>query len=98
MSLDGGLYSRTLAAGGLFISVFAVVALTGPGRIDIVDGQARYEVARSLALNGDSAVRHSHVWFGVFPGPEARRYTYYRFPHSVLGAPAVWLADLAGPP
>ncbi len=96
MSLDGGLYGRTLAAGGLFISVFAIVALTGPGRIDIVDGQTRYEVARSLVDHGDDVIRDEHVWFGRFPGRGGLDYTTYRFPQSVLGIPFIVLSDLTG--
>ncbi len=53
-----------------FPFVFAVAALSGPGRIDIVDGQARFEAARSLIETGDSTVRDARVWFGVFPGRE----------------------------
>jgi hypothetical protein len=37
-----------LALAGLFCVVFAALALTGPGRIDSLDGQARYEIARGL--------------------------------------------------
>ena len=97
MSLDAHIYSRTLAAGGLLISVFAMVALTGPGRIDIVDGQTRYEVARSLVDHGDDVIRDEHIWFGRFPGRGGRDYTTYRFPQSVLGVPAIVLSDLTGP-
>src|SRR5438477_405234 len=82
---------------GEFVFVFAAVALTGPGRIDIVDGQTRYEVARSLVERGDSAVRDPEVRFWVFPGRAGRRYTPYRFPQSVLGAGAIGLADATGP-
>ena len=35
-----------VALSGLFLFVLAVLALSGPGRIDIVDGQNRYLVAR----------------------------------------------------
>lgn len=80
---------------GLF--VFAVVALSGPGRIDITDGQVRYEVGRSLVEHGDSVVRDPRVWFAVFPGRGGERYTVYRFPQSVLGAAAIEIADLSGP-
>ena len=38
---------------GQFLVVFALVALSGPGRIDIIDGQTRYEVARSMVDHGD---------------------------------------------
>ena len=82
---------------GLWASVFAMAALTGPGRIDIVDGQTRFEVSQSLIDDGDSAVRDPRIWWGRFPGRDGLDFTYYRFPHSVLGAGAVWLADATGP-
>jgi hypothetical protein len=82
---------------GEFLFVLAAVALSGPGRIDIVDGQTRYEVARSLVEYGDSVVRDPEVWFWVFPGRAGQRYTPYRFPQSVLGAGAIVIADATGP-
>jgi hypothetical protein len=87
----------SLALAGQALAVFAAVALSGPGRIDIVDGQTRYEVARSLVEHGDLAVRDERVWFWVFPGRHGQRFTYYRFPQSVAGAGAIWLADRTGP-
>jgi hypothetical protein len=86
-----------LALLGLALFTFSVVALSGPGRIDIVDGQTRYEVARSLVEHGDSVIRDERVWFNVFPGRDGARYTYYRFPQSLAGAAAIWLADATGP-
>jgi hypothetical protein len=86
-----------LALAGQALFVFAAVALSGPGRIDIVDGQTRYEVARSLVEHGDVAVRDERVWFWVFPGRDGQRFTYYRFPQSVAGTGAIWLADTTGP-
>jgi hypothetical protein len=77
--------------------VFAVVALSGPGRIDIVDGQTRFEVARSLVEHGDSIIRDERVWFWVLPGRDGERYTTYRFPQSLFGVPAILLADTVGP-
>src|SRR6516164_6696942 len=71
---------------GLLLLVFAVVALSGPGRIDIVDGQTRYEVARSLVDHGDSVIRDKDVWFAVLPGRDGQPHTNYRFPQSGLGA------------
>ncbi|MCI0457419.1 MAG: hypothetical protein L0Z62_10660, partial [Gemmataceae bacterium] len=82
---------------GQFVFVFSAVALSGPGRIDIVDGQTRFEVARSLVEHGDSAIRDERVWFWTFPGRDGQRHTPYRFPQSVLGAGAIWLADATGP-
>jgi hypothetical protein len=86
-----------VALAGLFLSVFAVVALSGPGRIDIVDGQTRFEVARSLVEHGDSVIRDPRVWFVVFPGREGHRYTKYRFPQSAAGVIAILAADATGP-
>jgi hypothetical protein len=85
------------AVAGLALFIFAVVALSGPGRIDIVDGQTRYEVARSLVDHGDSIIRNDQVWFWVFPGRDGQPYTKYRFPQSGLGLPAILLADAIGP-
>jgi len=86
-----------IAQAGLFLAVLAVVALSGPGRIDIVDGQTRYEVARSLVEHGDSVIRDPNVWFVVFPGRDGRRYTKYRFPQSAAGVAAILAADRSGP-
>src|SRR3954463_2654402 len=82
---------------GLFLTVFAVLALSGPGRIDIIDGQARYEVARSLVDHGDLEVRDPDLWFPVARGRDGKVFTCYRLPHSLLGVPALWLADVTGP-
>jgi hypothetical protein len=101
--MSGGVFSVPsrlwwgIALAGQFVLVFAVAALSGPGRIDIVDGQTRYEVARSLVEHGDSRIRDARVKFWVFPGREGDRYTPYRFPQSVLGAGAILLADATGP-
>lgn len=83
-----------LALLGQFLFVFAVLALTGPGRIDITDGQVRYEVARGLIDWHDVEVHDSRVWFAVFPGRDDKRFTDYRLPQSLLGAVAIWLANL----
>jgi len=82
---------------GQFLVVFAVVALSSPGRIDIVDGQTRYEVARSLVDHGDSIIRDRVCWFAVYKGRDGQKYTDYRLPHSLLGVAAIVLADATGP-
>ncbi len=83
---------------GLFLFSFSVVALSGPGRIDIDDGQTRFAVAQSLREHGDSIVRDPDVSFFVFPGRHGDRYTIYRYPQSLAGAAAIWLADVTGRP
>src|SRR5262245_16211132 len=82
-----------LALCGQFVLVVAVVALSGPGRIDSVDGQSRYEVARSLVEHGDSVIRDEHVRFRVHTGRDGQRYTAYRLPQSGLGVLAIFVAD-----
>src|SRR5262245_27603120 len=86
-----------LALLGLFLGLFGLVALSGPGRIDIVDGQTRFEAARSLVEHGDLAIRDERVWFNVFPGRHGERHTWYRLPKIVLGAVAIAAADSTGP-
>jgi hypothetical protein len=86
-----------LGFAGLFLFVFSVAALSGPGRIDIVDGQTRYEVARSLVDHGDGKIRDPRVWFGVFPGRKGQLYTKYRFPQTAAGVAAIWASDTTGP-
>jgi hypothetical protein len=82
---------------GQFVFLFAVVALSGPGRIDVADGQTRYEVARSLVDHGDLVIRDPNVRFVVFPGRDGQLYSKYRFPHSAAGVAAIVLADVTGP-
>lgn len=87
----------TIALFGLGLFIFAVVALSGPGRIDIVDGQTRFEVGRSLIEHGDSALRDDRISWSRFPGRDGNDYSYYRFPQSIMAAGAIWLADATGP-
>jgi hypothetical protein len=86
-----------LALAGLFLTVFALLALSGPGRIDIVDGQTRYEVSRSLVEYHDSVIRDDACWMNVYEGRNGDNYTNYRFPQSVLGVAAILAADATGP-
>lgn len=87
-----------LALLGLFLFVFAVVSLSGPGRLDIIDGAPRYEVARSLVEHGDAVIRDPDVTFTVLPGRDGQRYSNYRLPQSLAGVFAIWSADATGPP
>jgi hypothetical protein len=82
---------------GLFLFVFALVALSGPGAIDIIDGQPRYEVARSLVEHGDCVIRNPQLTFLILPGRDGLRYSTYRLPQSIAGVAAILLADATGP-
>jgi hypothetical protein len=74
-----------------------VLVLSGPGRIDIMDGQARYFVARSLVDHGDPVVREPGFWFCILPGRDGNNYSAYRLPFILAGVPALWLSDATGP-
>ncbi len=82
---------------GLGLATFAVVGLSGPGRIDIIDGQTRFEVGRSLVEHGDSILRDERIWWSRFTGRDGQPYSDYRFPHSVMAAGAILAADASGP-
>ena len=86
-----------MALAGLFLSVFAVVALSGPGRIDIIDGRVRYEVARSLVDHGDVDIQDLRIRMTILPGRGGRRYSQYRFPQSAAGVAAILASDASGP-
>jgi hypothetical protein len=82
---------------GLALAVFGVVGLTGPGRIDIEDGQTRFESGRSLIEHGDTAIRDSRlIWFRL-PGRGGLDFTRYRFPQELIAAGCIWIADATGP-
>ena len=86
-----------LALSGLALAVFAVVALTGPGRIDIEDGQTRFESGRSLVEHGDTAIRDPRlVWFRL-PGRDGLDFTLYRWPQELIAAGCISIADATGP-
>ncbi|HVX12358.1 MAG TPA: hypothetical protein VHC22_14340 [Pirellulales bacterium] len=89
--------SWLLALTGLAVFVFAVVAISSGGRIDVIDGQTRYQVARSIVEHGDSVVRDADTWFAVFPGRNGDRYSNYRFPHTLVAAASILVADATGP-
>ncbi len=82
---------------GLGFFTFGVVGLSGPGRIDVVEGQLCFEVGRSLVEHGDFEVRDERVWWGRFPGRNGGFYAHDRFPQSLVAAAAIRVADATGP-
>jgi hypothetical protein len=77
---------------GVFLIVLGVYALSSPGRIDIIDGQARFDVSYNWLVVGQPVVRDN--WIGpvvAVPGRNGFRYSYYGAPTSIFGAPLVWL-------
>jgi hypothetical protein len=85
-----------LALTGLALTVFAVAALTGPGRIDIDDGQARFEAGRGWIEVGRPIATDPRVYWHVLPGRNGENYTYYRAPSEAAAAASVAIADATG--
>jgi hypothetical protein len=82
---------------GVFLLVGAAYGLSGPGRIDIIDGQWRYEVAANLVSVGLPIVRDPALGTAL-PGLYGFRYSSYNAGASVTALPFVWLGDLAPDP
>lgn len=80
---------------GVFLAVLSVYCLAGPGRIDIIDGQYRFDVARSLLDRGSLEVRDPYLRGGTAKGRDGRHYVGYGIAGSVVSLPLV-LAGRAG--
>jgi hypothetical protein len=81
-----------LMAAGILLTVLAAYVLTNPGRIDIIDGQVRYDVARNWLTQGRPIVQDQ--WIAPVMGVSGRNgetYSFYGAPASVLSMPWVWL-------
>lgn len=88
----GGSSTNGWIAWGLFLIVLGIYALSNPGRIDITDGEARFDVAYNWLVTGRPMMRDS--WIAPFmsvPGRDGLRYSYYGAPASVFSMPLVWL-------
>ena len=84
--------SKWWIASGIFLFVLALYVLTSPGRIDIVDGQARFDVTYNWIVNGRPIVTDRWIIpFMSVPGRDGLRYSYYGAPASVFAMPLVWL-------
>jgi hypothetical protein len=86
--------SDTWIAVGLVCAALAAYVLTGPGRLDMTDGQWRFEVARGLVDEGRPVVRDPLLRRSAITGRDGQGYSAYCFAGSVAGVPLVWLGDL----
>jgi len=80
-------------AAGVFLVVLAVYVLANPGRIDLIDGQVRYEVALNWLTAGrpmimDLALLHLH--WGI-TGRRGFSYAGYGAAASEAAMPLVWI-------
>ncbi len=87
-----------MVAAGLYLVVAAVYLLSSPGRIDIVDGQIRFDVAASLVSEGRPVLRDPFIQPYGTRGPDGEIYARYGAGASIAGLPLVWLASLADDP
>jgi hypothetical protein len=80
---------RAILLGVLSLSLYV---LSGPGRIDIIDGQVRFEVARNWLRTGRPFLADPALWRYALPGIDGF-YSPYNAAGSVAGVPMLWLAS-----
>lgn len=86
-------------ATGIFFAVLAVYVLSSPGRIDIIDGQARYDVAYHWIVEGRPLLRDPVISpLMAVKGRSGFPYSYYGPAGSVFAMPLVWLGLLDDDP
>jgi hypothetical protein len=93
--LDSVLRTNSLATGGIFLFVAAVYVLAASGRIDIIDGQYRFEVAKNIVEDRSIQLLDPFLGFGV--EGVIGVYSPYGIAGSLTGVPLVALANLLGP-
>lgn len=88
---------RLLCAGGFFLTLLGIYLLTTPGRIDIVDGQWRYEVARNWLGTGEPSAAHPYALptYGRLVNPATGKiYSVYNAAPSITPMPFMFLSRL----
>jgi hypothetical protein len=81
-------------AAGTFLFFLSAYLLSGPGRIDMIDGQNRFEVAWNLVEQGRPIVRD--VFLPARTGLSGARYSLYGPAASFASVPLVWMGHLLG--
>ncbi len=89
---------RYLVPLGLFLAVAAVYLLTSPGRIDIIDGQWRFDVARNVLRVGEPVVSAPFLVSRALRGRLGAFYVAYGFAGSLAQMPLVALARVFDDP
>lgn len=79
---------------GVALVTAALLVWLSPGRIDMVDGQIRYEVGKNLLFQGTPDLRDPALLGGrTGPGPH---YSSYALGASLAGMPGIWLGFVLG--
>jgi hypothetical protein len=86
--------ARYVAAVGLSLFVAAIYCATGPGRIDIIDGQYRFEVAKNIVDDYSIQLRDPFLADAI-PGLIGA-YSPYGLSGSLTGVPLIALAAAIG--
>lgn len=79
------------AACGAALVVFAAYALTGPGRIDMIDGQMRYEVGVRWLEEGRPVVKDGALMFTAVTGKDGSKHSRYGLGGTVTALPLLAL-------
>ena len=80
---------------GVFLIVLTVYAIAGPGRIDIIDGQYRFEVAKNMIEDRSIQIMDPFLSFGA-QGIDGV-YSPYGISGSIVALPLVALGSLGSP-
>lgn len=83
-------WRKSVASIGIFLLVGTVYAWVGPGRIDMIDGQYRFEVAKNIIDDGSVQIRDL-VLGGAVPGLTGM-YSSYGISGSLVAVPLILLA------
>lgn len=78
---------------GVVLLSMSLLLWLSPGRIDMIDGQKRYEVAHNLVLHGTPDLREPVL---IAHSPSGSRYSSYALGGSLAGLPLVWLGLSVG--
>jgi hypothetical protein len=86
-------YKDTLTTCGIFLLSLTLYILLSPGRIDMVDGQWRFEVAYNLIHSGTVAITDPALFSWGLPGINEHRYSTYGLSGSVIATPLLYFAE-----
>jgi hypothetical protein len=81
---------------GVFLVCAAIYGAAGPGRIDMIDGQYRFEVARNII--DDGSVQISDIFLGGAVDGLLGAYSSYGLSGSVVAVPLVLVSRAVGAP
>jgi hypothetical protein len=88
--------SRWLTATGIGLIALVLFVLSHPARIDVVDGQYRYDTAQALLHTGKPAIIDpalKRLRIGSPHGRDGKQYSFYGIGGSLTAIPLLYVAD-----